>query len=75
MLNGTCVILAFYVITATKKLADLVLLKLMGKVESAPKERESNKRRLATCVILYSWFYYVVWVDDSVCYLVSLGRY
>ena len=59
----------------TKKLPDLLLLKLIGKVESTPIERESNKRRRAACVILYSWFYYVVWVDDYVCYSVSLGCY
>ena len=64
MLNGTCVVLAFYVITATKKLVDLILLKLIGKVESTPKERECNKRRLAACVMLYSWFYYIVLVAD-----------
>ena len=75
MLNGTCVILAFHVVTTTKKLANLLLLKLIGKVENTPRERESNKRRLPTCVILYSWFLYVVWVDDCVRYSVLLGRY
>ena len=50
-LNGIRMILDFYVITTTKKLADLLLLKQIRKVEIIPEEKESNKRKLVTCAL------------------------